>query len=123
MTKTYNVNGKEYTELSIRTKCADLLDVAWHLKPNEFTRNWQYSDRYLELGDGGKAVELPDYCNNWSDAEPIIEKCWNELMVKREVGYYDCERETLTRWEVLMQKHQCTKLVAACICFIENNES
>jgi hypothetical protein len=27
-----------------------------------------------------------------------------------------------TKWDYLIEKHKCTKLVAACICFIEINE-
>jgi hypothetical protein len=32
-------------------------------------------------------------------------------------------RETNRQWDFLIKKHTCTKLVAACICYIEINEA
>jgi hypothetical protein len=48
---------------------------------------------------------------------PIIEKCWYELMEMMYQSHGD-----ISKWQHIIDKHNCTKLVAACICFIEINE-
>tara|TARA_R110000868_G_scaffold180345_5_gene420956 strand:+ start:1163 stop:1444 length:282 start_codon:yes stop_codon:yes gene_type:complete len=89
----YTINGKEYSELDISKRCADLMEVT-------------------------VLIVLRDYspCNNPADTWPIIEKCWGELM---SVKFEYC---ALPRWQYLRHEHKCTKLVAACICFIELKE-
>jgi hypothetical protein len=101
---TYTIKGKPYTEFDIKKRCAELMEVLVLVRQAPM-------GNYLMLECG-----FSDYnpCNNWNDAGPIIEKCWDELMF----GRSDC----LTEWNHLATKHNCTKLTAACICLIELNE-
>jgi hypothetical protein len=116
---TYTINGKEYTEFDINRRCAELL--AWESEPNV---------KSVELGGEGhncfwvehvgfSAFLVQAYCNNITDAWPIIEKCWDEL---NDIWLEKDGKTYISLWKYLVQKHNCTKLVAACICFIEINE-
>jgi hypothetical protein len=59
-----------------------------------------------------------NYCRSAHYTWPIIEKCWAVLFtVCEEENRYDD-----TVWEQLIDKHKCTKLIAACICLMELNE-
>ena len=58
------------SDFEINKRVADCLGVAWHVIGSD--GSWVYADKYCELGDGGKAIDLPDYCNNPADAWPII---------------------------------------------------
>ncbi|MFQ3208772.1 MAG: hypothetical protein ACI9HU_000251 [Colwellia sp.] len=97
---TYTINGKQYTESDINKRCDEL------------------------LYGGVRYGAIPVYCHHPLDTWQIIEKCWDELM--QDVGfdgddepYYD--HRFGTRWEYLIDKFKCTKLIAACICLIELN--
>ena len=108
--KTYTINGKEYSEFDINKRCAELMGVYVALKGSG-------PHMYLDKG--------PDEEYNpfeiWDDTGPIIEKCWDELMaVKQCADKHQAEWEQ-TGWGCIMEYHNCTKLVAACICFIEVN--
>jgi hypothetical protein len=93
---TYTINGKEWTEFDINKRCAELYNGVYR-----------------------------DYCNNPADTDAIIDKCWEELMID-----VDCEGNLEPyadmsfgiNWQYLMGEHNCTKLVAACICYIEMQE-
>lgn len=106
----YTINGKEYSELDINKRCADLMEVT-------------------------VLIVLRDYnpCNNPSDTWPIIEKCWDELSIKfitkithvnsNTTVYEALSREWIdSKWQRIIEEHKCTKLVAACICFIALKE-
>ena len=107
----YTINDKEYSEFDINKRCAELMG--------------------LTLFDGCVTKSKGDYwvriipthnydpCNNPSDTWPIIEKVWDELL---EVGL-DSNNDEIANWQFLMQHHNCSKLIAACICLIELNES
>ena len=103
--KTYTINGKEYSEFDINKRCAELMGVYVALKGSG-------PHMYLDKG--------PDEEYNpfeiWGDTGPIIEKCWDKL-----TGFVFTEDDYITRWNLLINRHNCTKLVAACICFIEVN--
>jgi hypothetical protein len=111
---TYTINGKEYSEFDINKRCAEIL--AWesepHVKSVEFDRHNCFWVEHV----GFSAFPVEHYLNNPADTWPIIEKCWVELM-----AIYD-EFYCLTRWESIINTYNCTKLVAACICFIELKE-
>ena len=65
------------------------------------------------------------YTRNPLEVWPIIDKCWDELMVDvdDEGGLEPyADMRFGTKWQLLMYKHNCTKLIAACICYIELNE-
>jgi hypothetical protein len=92
---TYTINGKEYTEFDINKRCAELM-----------------------------AHEVVNYCRSAHYAWTIINKCWDEL-----IEVVDCMGHEITnddigwcKWSYLMAQHNCTKLIAACICYIELNE-
>ena len=100
---TYTINGKDYTEFDIKLCCSELMDITIYTV-GESKVLYRSSPR-----------QKYDPINNPSDTWPIIEKCWDELNKH-------CYADNRTRWQLTMQKHNCTKLVAACICFIEMNE-
>jgi hypothetical protein len=102
----YTINGKEYTEWRINTIIAE--------KIYGYPR-----DKDIERLVNEKRI---DFCNNWKDAGVVIEKCWDELMKLTETFDDGIADGLCTRWEYLMGIYKCTKLVAACICFIEFND-
>ena len=96
---TYTINGKEWTEFDINKRCAEILGVS--------------HDVIVNMTSGNRTKFSP--CSNPLHTWRIIEKCWDELMCSMYDGHI--------HWVDLTQGHQCTKLVAACICFIEENEA
>jgi hypothetical protein len=114
-----SINGKQYTESDINERCA-------RIDPYVFKVHGPYpsiSESAVHIegrhGKYGNLYEVGfDPCNDWNDAGPIIDKCWNELM---EVWMNE-DGTTYTTWDFTIEKHKCTKLVAACICLIELNE-
>ncbi|MFT6991872.1 MAG: hypothetical protein ACJASL_003869 [Paraglaciecola sp.] len=91
---TYTINGKKWTKIDINQRCDELI--------------------YGGLRYG----TIPNFCNNPSDTDAIIDKCWDELneSILRNGG------RRKSHWQDTMQQHNCTKLIAACICYIELNE-
>jgi hypothetical protein len=103
---TYTINGKEWTEFDINTRCAELLGYNLH-----FIKDIESRNRYWN------ALE----CITHTDA--IIDKCWGELMSsKDERGCGTWTHWDHVKWQRLMNEHNCTKLIAACICYIEMQE-
>ena len=106
---TYTISGKEWAELDINKRCAELVGIeinesifshlkeCWTVAPAGYL-----SVKYMPTSDGNHALQ-------------IIDKCWDQLI------YADYRRDV--NWEILMEKHNCTKLIAACICLIEINEA
>jgi hypothetical protein len=105
---TYTINGKEYTLIEIEKKSAELLGF----KIEYPLFNEQPYVRFFTKGNIYLSVYEPT--TNPVHAWPIIEKCFDEL-TSVDVNYE-------SRWQDIIDKHNCTKLVAACICFIEINE-
>jgi hypothetical protein len=112
---TYTINGKQYTEFDINKRCAELM---------KFTVS-----ALQDIDDSSVKVhpcfnfcpsEIDFYnpCNDPSDTGAIIDKCWDELneSILRNGG------RRKSHWQDTMQQHNCTKLVAACICLIESKE-
>jgi hypothetical protein len=117
---TYTINGKEWTEFDINLRCAELLGFK------------ASKEQYMHYGDRDENVVLiarardsygVNYCNVWNDASHIIDKCFHELMKLTETFDDGIADGLCTRWEYLMDYDKCTKLVAACICYIELNEA
>jgi len=108
---TYTINGKQYSEFDINKRCAELMGKV----TTDKTGKSAYKDSpngYLIIN--GKECYPFDPVNNIQYTWSIIEKCWDELM------YSEPYRgNAITQWGFLMKKHNCTKLVAACIFFIE----
>ena len=106
---TYTINGKPYTKFDINVKCAELSGS----KSAKVHINCAHmpSLRDCVMTDFG----VKDYCNKITDTEVIIDKCFHKLVE------YDHHNDEI-KWEALMDEHKCTKLVAACICYIEINE-
>jgi hypothetical protein len=109
---TYTINGKPYTEFDINKRCAELLGIKVEYPMfNEVPyHRWFDSD--------GANLKALDLCNNPADTGAIIDKCFDELneSILRNGG------RRKSYWQEIMQQHNCTKLVAACICLIELNE-
>jgi hypothetical protein len=104
----YIINGKEYSELDINKRCAGIMGFAGF-------SIWKYKFIYLEN------LKEYDPCNNPPDTWPIIDKVWDELLDTVTCYHKDTAEWDEIRWKHIMQKHNCTKLVAACICLIECN--
>jgi hypothetical protein len=105
----YTINGKEYSEFDINKRCAELMGI----KPLAQFHNIDGKLMYIAEDDCIPYVRLSfDPCNNPKDTWPIIEKVWSKL---NSFG----KSSSMTQWERIIQQHNCTKLVAACICFIE----
>ena len=112
---TYTINGKEYSELDINKRCAELIGIDVEMKND-------HGDIYLDMDQD----EEYNPCEYASHTWPIIEKCWDELMeTVNKHGYEpkDAYGKFWTRWEYLIYKHNCSKLMAACIFFIEVNDN
>jgi hypothetical protein len=121
---TYTINGKEWTKADINERCAVLMGIEYEL-----------NDIYVMVSDTVTSIEtgvdeFMEYCPCYSpsDTDAIIDKCFDELMTR----VTTCGEKFVGReqniiygilWEYLMEKHKCTKLVAACICYIEINEA
>jgi hypothetical protein len=106
---TYTINGKEWTEVDINKRCAELTGFEFRIQ----------NGKVLPENPAQVIARLSDVyepCKEIQDTDAIIDKCLDELMsVKFE--YF-----ALPRWQYLMHEHKCTKLIAACICYIEINE-
>jgi len=96
----YTINGKQYSEFDINKRCAELMRLF-------------ITETIICLQVNYEAYNP---CNNPSDTWPIIEKCWDELMEISVISH-------TAYWDYLEKRHKCTKLVAACICFIESNDA
>jgi hypothetical protein len=107
---TYTINGKEYTEFDINVRCAELMGYV--IEDPLF--NGQPYVRFLSNGKIHLSVYEPT--TNPVHAWPIIEKCWDDLMIVHVTNNY------YANWDLIMDDYKCTKLVAACICFIEIND-
>jgi hypothetical protein len=135
---TYTINGKEYTDFDINVRCAELqgLVVQTIFKKNlGFTKSFHEDypsviwcaevDKY---GQQMHAWEQKVFTACPEDAWRIIVICWDELMLSvNDGGYSMGNLESVynlfgTKWDYLIEKHNCTKLVAACICLIEIND-
>jgi hypothetical protein len=119
---TYTINGKEWTKADINKRCAELMGIEYEL-----------NDIYVMVSDTVTSIEtgvdeFMEYCPCYSpsDTDAIIDKCWDELM--QDVGFDgeddpDYDYRFGTRWQYIIEEHKCSKLVAACICYIEINEA
>jgi hypothetical protein len=105
----YTINGKEYTEFGINKAIAHILH-----NDSSVVRSIKGADMVTVEGRGFAKIML-DYCKNPSDTWPIIEKVFDFLESRS-------EEPLQSVWQWIMEKHNCTKLIAACICFIELKE-
>ena len=115
---TYTINGKEWTEFDINRRCAELMGL------NASESLMKTGNCYIPTGRGliGERFIQYDPCNNPADTDAIIDKCLDELFKLQETFDDGIADGLCTKWEALMHEHKCTKLVAACICYIEINE-
>jgi hypothetical protein len=120
---TYTINGKEWTEFDINERCADLYLPCDYII-NENDKSIDLIGVQTWLGAHGepdeRTVKYGNYnpCKNPADTDAIIDKCWDELMCT----VTDWDDVNIPKWERVMDEHNCTKLVAACICYIEMQE-
>jgi hypothetical protein len=109
------INNKPYTQFDIKKRCAGIM-------------GFKVFKGCVSKRKGDCWVRITPYhhynpCYNWSDAGPIIDKVLDELLEpifctdKNGCEWYQ------SRWGLIMEKHNCTKLEAACICYIEINHS
>tara|TARA_R110000787_G_C13443348_1_gene446620 strand:+ start:1561 stop:1914 length:354 start_codon:yes stop_codon:yes gene_type:complete len=116
---TYTINGKQYTQSDINERCARIDPYVYKVHgpyPSISESAVHIEGRH---GKYGNLYEVGfDPCNDWNDAGPIIEKCFDELMAAPCFFKGLC----MTKWECIIDEWECTKLIAACICLIELNE-
>lgn len=65
------MNYEEMSDYEIAVAVAKAQGIHWSARPTfppNNTIHWLYSDNW----DAEKSIQLPDYCNNPSDAWPII---------------------------------------------------
>tara|TARA_R110000787_G_scaffold192668_1_gene304201 strand:+ start:162 stop:500 length:339 start_codon:yes stop_codon:yes gene_type:complete len=108
---TYTINGKPWTELDINRRCAELMVVEVKISIDQ--KHWLLPSSIKN--NGGYNPYNP--CTNPADTDAIIDKCLNSLLEVHHTELCD-----YTKWEDIMDRGKCTKLIAACICFIEINE-
>lgn len=101
----YTINNKPYTLFDIKARCAELMGIEVKIKGDD---KYPYLDKEQD--------EEYDPCESWNDTGPIIEKCFDELTS------VSCPSTGNIEWHQLVLKHNCTKLEAACICYIEMND-
>jgi hypothetical protein len=106
----YTINGKQYTEFDINKRCAEIEKMP-------IVKIFQPCNPHVNIG-GEDWFRGYNPCNNWDDAGPIIEKCFDELMAAPCFFKGLC----MTKWECIIDEWECTKLIAACICLIGLNE-
>jgi hypothetical protein len=125
---TYTINDEEWTEFDINERCAELLGL---IVQTEFKKrigfteefhiaypNTVWAARVDERGDQVSAWEQMVFTRCPADTDAIIDKCFDELneSILRNGG------RRKSHWQDTMQQHNCTKLVAACICYVKINE-
>ena len=105
----YTINGKEWTEDEINNAITEIRIAKLDMDSGY--------NRFM-----AEAMRLQPLCytRNPLETDAIIDMCWNDLTVDSPPVEYE---NLLIHWEYLMKKHNCTKLVAACICYIEINEA
>jgi hypothetical protein len=135
---TYTINGKQYTEFDINKRCAELMGFLVQTSHEgklgfnkEFQKDYPHTvwcAKVDSLGRFNSAWEQMVFTRCPADTDSIIDKCWDELigLVYLEEGAVlpkrNGERCRTSKWHQIMNKHNCTKLVAACICLIEMQE-
>ena len=115
---TYTISDKEYTEFDINKRCAEILGI--NVSKEQYMYFGDRDENVIITGSGGPELSSSvNYTRNPSDTDAIIDKCWDELneSILRNGG------RRKSHWQDTMQQHNCTKLVAACICYIEINEA
>jgi hypothetical protein len=112
---TYTINGKEWTEDEINNAITEIRIAKLDMDSGY--------NRFM-----AEAMRLQPLCytRNPLETDAIIDMCWDELTL--DVGYDGEEPQHYSevfgiKWNYIMKQHNCTKLVAACICYIEINEA
>jgi hypothetical protein len=128
---TYTIKGKQYTEFDINKRCAEL-HLGYYEEGFRFVNagsdsSNHYSENfpYRKITANKRHWRPFQPATNWGDVGPIIDKCSDELFdYTNDKGLKPISYEDIfwTKWESLKNKHKCTKLIAACICFIELSE-
>lgn len=118
----YTISGKEYSEFDINKQCAEL-HLGYYEEGVRFVSTGAIDHEghierfpYKRVTGNKKHWKPFEPCIDPASCWPIIEKCWGKLMLT----HVD-EGDYTSKWEYLVYKHNCSKLIAACICFIEMN--
>lgn len=120
-TVRYTINGKEYSQFDINKRCAEIClgyyEEGFRFVNTGLDSSKHYSENfpYQKITENKRHWKPFEPCTNWQSAGKVIDKCFDDLM-----GYHHIDE--MVYWERLMMVHNCTKLVAACICLIESNE-
>ena len=108
---TYTIKGVEHTEFDINKRCAELMGFDFRVQNGKVL-----PDNPAQVISRLSDVYEP--CREIQDTDAIIDKCFDELneSILRNGG------RRKSHWQDTMHKHNCTKLIAACICYIEIKE-
>jgi hypothetical protein len=109
----FKISSKEYSRFDINKYIAESGFIPVAINKHQDPAFKQKSSSVL-VNDIINTYEY-NPCQNPSDTWPIIEKCWDELT------NVACLSTGNLEWHQLVLKHNCTKLEAVCICFIECN--
>jgi hypothetical protein len=103
---TYTINGKEYTEDEINNAITEIRIAKLDMDSGY--------NRFM-----AEAMRLQPLCytRNPLETDAIIDECWDELIKVHVTNL--CSYIT---WEDIIGSYKCTKLVAACICYVKINE-
>ena len=112
----YTIKGKEYTEFDINLRCAEIEGFEFSSDNVEVMA----FDHLQSLITGCDEFEVYVPCTDWHDAGHIVDKCFDEL---NDIWLKKDGKTYISLWKSLVEIHNCTKLVAACICYIEINEA
>jgi hypothetical protein len=107
---TYTINGKEWTKADINERCAVLMGFDFRVQNGKVL-----PDNPAQII--ARLSDVYEPCSEIQDTDAIIDKCWDELN-----QFVSGKQRMETKWIFTMQQHNCTKLIAACICYIEINE-
>ena len=67
------MNYDEMSDFDISRRVAESVDLYWHMNPSHrlnHSGTWCYGEEPKDKSRS--AVSLPDYCDSWADAGPII---------------------------------------------------
>ena len=123
----YLILGMEFTEHELNRRCSEIMAYEYaHNVKNVTYENGCFWVEHI----GFSAFPINSYTGRSPDAWEIIEKCWDGLHLKYITDWDKAKNIPLgamyqdvlkTRWELIIEKYNCHKALAACIYLVENS--
>jgi hypothetical protein len=108
------IHGVTYTINDINVRCAQLM--GYKVIQQSMVGDGRISVIDASDLDGESYRRLPQYCTDPNCMSVIVDYCFSNLLTIEHDQYF------LTKWEWIMSTRDCSKLMAACICFIESHK-